>query len=50
MDKPDTHGRVKAAKVFDIIPNFQAMAHSMLHVKNEDVEIEENMPHNASEG
>jgi hypothetical protein len=44
MEKPDSDGRVKAMKVFDIIPSFQALPHQILHVINEDIgTIDENL-------
>jgi hypothetical protein len=48
MEKPDTHGRVKAAKVFNILPSFHSLPHQILHVLNEDIgAIDENLPGNA---
>ena len=45
MDKPDSNGRVKAMKVFDIMPSFQALPHQILHVLNEDIgALDENLP------
>ena len=45
MEKPDSHGRLKAAKVFDIVPSFTAMPQQILHVLNEDMaEVESNLP------
>jgi hypothetical protein len=43
--KPDSHGRLRAAKVFDIVPSFSAMPQQVLHVLNEDMaEVESNLP------
>jgi hypothetical protein len=48
MDKPDSNGRVKAMKVFDIMPSFQALPHQILHVLNEDIgALDENLPTNS---
>ena len=45
MEKPDSHGRLRAAKVFDIVPSFSAMPQQILHVLNEDMaEVESNLP------
>lgn len=45
IEKPDSHGRLKAAKVFDIVPAFTAMPQQILHVLNEDMaEVESNLP------
>jgi len=48
MEKPDSNGRVKAMKVFDIMPSFQALPHQILHVLNEDIgALDENLPANS---
>jgi hypothetical protein len=45
MEKPDSKGRIKAMKVFDIMPSFQALPHQILHVLNEDIgALDENLP------
>ena len=45
MVKPDSKGHVKAMKVFDIMPSFQALPHQILHVLNEDIgALDENLP------
>jgi hypothetical protein len=48
MEKPDSHGKVKAMKVFDIIPSFQSLPHHILHVLNEDIgALDENLDEGA---
>lgn len=45
MVKPDSNGKVIAAKVYDVKPFFKALQHKIIHVLNEDDNVlTENLP------